>query len=215
MLGRLIAAVSNVAECAFSRRALVVALLLVAALVTSWGWLRPPLSCDLTSLHLPLGILKWSTAVPDAAVARAEGWRIFSPGVVLLIAIITGIVLIFRRPNWIPFIAGGLLSLAIWANAVVLLNHPLLVESLERELVSRQNVAAMIMELNESSVTVIGQARVSPISAAEQSTLWSAWPFRRYGMLLVVLAVVGLLFALHGPLSRRRFHRHYLRRALL
>ena len=190
-------------EMAVSRRALALMFLLLSALLTISGWLRPPLSRDLTPLQLPLGIWKGLTDVPDAATAHAAGTRIVSPGMVELAAICVGIAIVAWRPKSAAPVIAGLFSLSLGAYAIVLLNHPLLVESLARELGSRQHLATMIAELNESSVSVIGQARVPVLPLEDRSPLWSAWPFRCYGTFLVLQTAIGLLLFLRGTLPRR------------
>ncbi len=203
MLQWFITLASKIAEFAVTRRSLAVMFLLLGALLTCSGWLRPPLNRDLTPLHVPLGIWKYSTHIVDAPEAVDAGQRAFSPGALTLLAIAISIVIVIQRPEAAGRVAVVLLMVAVVANAMVLLNHPLLAESLELELSARQHMSVVMMSLNENSVTVIGQARVPPISSADQANLWSAWPFRRYGTLLIALAAVAVLLACRGPLPRR------------
>src|SRR5438128_268440 len=62
LLRRLLQGIGTVVERIVSRRGLALLFLAGAAVLALAGWLRPPLSPDLRSIHLPLGI--WPGAGP-------------------------------------------------------------------------------------------------------------------------------------------------------
>ena len=74
------------------------------------------------------------TTAPDASAAHLRAMADLKRGQLLAAYLAIGSVLVIRRPHLMSKFCGGLLMFSIAANAVVMFNHPLLVESLDAEL---------------------------------------------------------------------------------
>ncbi|MBV9122375.1 MAG: hypothetical protein JO112_03305, partial [Planctomycetes bacterium] len=100
--GRLL---GDAAEVVVSRRGLGVLFLLGALVLTLGGWLRPPLSTDIRSLYIPLGICR--AGQPTAQEMLQEPRRIpaDSGGVLLLALLAGGLLAVLWRPRWFAPVA--------------------------------------------------------------------------------------------------------------
>jgi tetratricopeptide (TPR) repeat protein len=197
-----------VAEALLTPRSLSLLFLLVAATLAAAGWLRPPLSQDISSLHLSLGV--WNHAAEPGAVLY--GPRRIPPdsaGLLLLGLLAGGAVVVLLRPRTFPVVAGVLLSAALAANAAVALNHPALIEMLEREREQRQRIVLLLgLSPMPTPLSRLDNGRIGlkpEIAAADSS--WSdptrGWDYLLYGCWLVGWAALGVWFGGRGSLWRR------------
>src|SRR5437016_1362947 len=89
---RLVDAITRAFEVVLSRRGLPVSFLALAAILARGGWIRPPLSPDISALHLPLGIDGLSSADGESILHGPRPIPVDSAGVVLLAVIGVGVV---------------------------------------------------------------------------------------------------------------------------
>jgi tetratricopeptide (TPR) repeat protein len=128
-------------ELAVSRRALAVAFLALSAVMTLGGWLRPPLSPDISGLHIPLGLVKDTTTTPEQMLARTNGIPPDSAGLLFLAVHVAGLLIVLLRPQLFAGVAGLLLTALMGINCAVVLNHPALMEVMGFEYTQRQGLA--------------------------------------------------------------------------
>lgn len=202
-------ALAALIEVPFTPRGLPVAFLLVAAALVLPGWLRPPLSRDISALHLPLGL--WHATDSETVPHSPRGVPFDSVGVPLLVLIGTGVVIVLRRSRRLSRVAGMILGAAIAANATIALNHPALIESLDDEYAQRMQMAAMIagspvpnaLTQNDNDRTGLAGA---PAGDEQPADLTRGWVHLGYGRWLVLWSVAGYLFASQGALRKRLAH---------
>jgi tetratricopeptide (TPR) repeat protein len=199
-----------------SPRALVLGFLLIAAFLTTRGWLRPPLSGDVPALCLPVHPADPDSDLPEQLLHGSRRIRIESIGTLMLAAMLPGVIVAVWRPRRMPAVAGLLLSGALAANAAVVLNYPGLIELLDIESEQRQRMVGMLGvvrpddALTDSStarvaaaVALDGLVSATPAECQERASLFRGWIYLKYGSWLVPWAAVGLLFWSRGSLGFR------------
>jgi tetratricopeptide (TPR) repeat protein len=206
-------------------RRLGIAFLMTALLFVCLGWLHPPLSRDISAFSLSLfpsvgkvGLVEspLREMMPSGSPSkeanlpksRFEGPRFDSPGMLLasLIAVLMCVMLV--RPGYIAIAAGLLLSGSIAANAALALNHPVLIEKLDREYEQRQQIAGALMKSPERPVLVnYRNGRIgldgAPGGEQQRGDPIRGWVYLKYGCWLVGWSALGLLLGSGGPLNRR------------
>jgi len=160
-----------------SRRGLMLLFFFSAAWLAVAGWIRPPLSGDISGAQLPLGAWAggWdvteslSGPFPPAHLAvKVSGElgadeilhgprRIWadSVGVLLLAIIVTGAILALCWPRCFATVTGLLLSAAICANAAAVLNHPRLIYLLDLEAEQRAQISRLYSISYDGSMTSV------------------------------------------------------------
>jgi tetratricopeptide (TPR) repeat protein len=158
-----------------ARRALILLFFGLAAGLALSGWIRPPLSRDISGLELPVGawaggwdlneILSGHFTSADISKAKVSEIRAEdvlhgprriladSVGILLLAIIVVGALVALCRPRWFPFVAGMLLSVAICANAATVLNHPRLIYLLDLESEQRAQISRIYSTSYDGSMT--------------------------------------------------------------
>lgn len=202
---RLVRLPALAAEGLVSRRGLALAFLVVALGLTLVGWLRPPLSRDLTPLQIPLGV--WERPAPADIINGPRALTINHLGAWLVSLIAVGMVLVLWQPRWLGGIAGLLVAVGIAANAMAALNHPLLIEALDHEYEQRQQLARMLLATDEGTMTDPTNSRVGlrgqPVGDEQRGDPVRGWLYLLYGRWLVLWAALGVLFGSLGPVQRR------------
>jgi hypothetical protein len=200
-------------ELPVTRRGLMLLFLLAAAVLARAGWLRPPLSPDIRSYHIPIGLpLDLGTASapsPDEIYRGPYHIVPVSVGLVLLgfLAVATLVVLI--RPSLFGLVVGLLLTLTIAGNAAVVLNHPALMELIDLEYEQQMQIASVLIASKDNLLVNYTNARSGAVELSEptedqqRGDLGRGWVYLMYGRYLALWATVGCLFGIHGPLRRR------------
>jgi tetratricopeptide (TPR) repeat protein len=213
-LQRLLQGLATVLEWGVGPRGLALAFLVAATALVLAGWLRPPLSPDLRSIYLPLGLWQ-ATLVPEEILHGPRRVPADSAGIVLLVLIAAGAAAVVRRPECLGVVAGLLLCGALAANAALVCNHPTLIEMLDREYEQRRQIASMSAESpegnpmspEENPMAAPNNGRVglagAPVADEQRADLVRGWVYLLYGYWLVPWAVAGIFFGSPGPLSRR------------
>ncbi len=182
----------------------------VAALLASAAWLQPPLSRDVSSWHLSLGLWRTSTLMPEAVLQGPRHVPLDSVGLVLVFVVLTGAVIVYRWPRHLDRVAGTLLGAALAANAAIALNHPALVESLDGEYAQRMQMATMIAgaqlpdALTRNDNDRLGLA-AAPSGDEQPADWWRGGLYLGHGRWLVLWAAGGCLFAGRGARATRLF----------
>ncbi len=195
-------------ELLVSRRGLALLFLGLAAGFTTAGWLRPPLSKDISSLHLPLGVCKGHEPPPEEMLGPNRPIPPDSVGVFLLALLALSGVTVWRWPDRIGTVAGLVLCAGVVGNAAVALNHPALIELLEQEFEQRQQINKVIASTPvKNAMTKPDNARVGalamPQGDEQRGDLCRGWPYLLYGWWLVLWGVTGTVAGYCGPLRRR------------
>ena len=183
---------------------------IVAALLASAAWLQPPLSRDVSSWHLSLGLWRIAAA-PQTILQGPRQIPADSLGLVLLFVILPGAVIVYRQPQRLGRVAGILLGVALAANAAIALNHPALIEALDGEYAQRMQIAAMIAgsplpdALTQNDNDRLGLA-AAPAGDEQPADWWRGGLYLGYGRWLVLWAAGGCLFAVRGALAARLLH---------
>jgi hypothetical protein len=183
--------------------------LLTAAAFAVAPWLHPPLSPDVRSLHVPLGLDPVGKPSPEEILHGPRRTRPDSVGVVLLGLISCGAVLALYRPRRLGSVAGLLLCAALGTSAAAALNHPALVELMDLEYEQRLQwvVAATHSPLKKGllSTTPNGRApiRAAPREDEQRGDPIRGWQYLHHGCWLVPWAALGVLLGSSGPLRRR------------
>jgi tetratricopeptide (TPR) repeat protein len=209
------------AQLTLSRRGLHVVFLMMAIFLTATraGWLRPPLSPDIRSIHMPLGIWKSETNSPEEILQGPRRVTLDSAGGLLLTLIASGTLVVLWRPQRFGTVAGLLLCGAICANSAAAFNHPALIELMDLELEQRQQIDKFVLPslpLNcppsEDKLLVAessdpGNARIglrsAPAEDEQCGDLGRGWDYLLYGQWLALWAVVGILLGGRGSLRQR------------
>jgi len=199
-------------ELALSRRGLAVAALLVAAGFSLSTWLRPPLSKDIRGLQLPVGLTSESSLIPDDATAVVDRTsRRDSLATALLLVIGVGLIAVVVEPKWLHIFSGLLVALGIAAVGATTMNHPAVIESLDREFEQRKQIHSILGTRSEELLAATSGARVytleslsSPLAplGAELDDPFHGWMYIVYGPWLVAFCLLVTLFSMQG--SRRR-----------
>lgn len=164
----------------------------VALGLAASGWLRPPLSPDVSGFHITLSP---GPAGPD------------SIGLLLTSLLGVGVLVVMWRPApaRLGAVAGLVLAAILAATAAVVLNHPALIECLDREQEQREHIAHVIRASPEpGSLTRPGNGRVQSApddGGPEGPTHGLAYLHR--GPWLVAWAALGVLLASPGSTGRR------------
>lgn len=126
-------AVSALAERVVSERGLALVFLLGATYLALVSWVRPPLSPDLASYHIPLGIGKNAGFDGGQLLGPGRSFHWDSIGAALLLVLIVSAVCVWRDSRRLPIAAAVLLATALAGNVVAAVNHPSLVQAMDRE----------------------------------------------------------------------------------
>ena len=175
------------------------------AIVATAGWLRPPLSNDIRTLHIPL-LSATAQGLDASAVLYGPRELIWlSPGLVLLAIILAGIVVVLRRPSRFPSAVGALLAGTITCVGTLVCNHPELIELLDEQLDQRQQLVHVLAATTEPAIRITDYPRVreSPSAAPRDTLLRSLLYLRVHGGLVIMLPVLALLLARRGRLVHR------------
>lgn len=218
------------AQRTLSRRGLQIVFLMMAIFLTATraGWLRPPLSPDIRSIHIPLGIWKSETNSPEEILQGPRRVTLDSAGGLLLTLIASGTLVVLWRPQRFGTVAGLLLCGAICANSAAAFNHPALIELMDLELEQRQQIDSFVLpslpltcppsedklllaELSDpgsdgcsvsSSNARIAETR-APAEDEQRGDLGRGCNYLLYGQWLALWAVVGILLAGRGSQRQR------------
>ncbi len=212
------------AELPLSHRGLQVIFLMTAIFltVTRAGWLRPPLSPDISSIHIPLGIWKSETYSPEEILRGPRRITLDSAGALLLTLIASGTLVVLWRPQRFGTVAGLLLCGAICVNSAAAFNHPALIELMDLELAQWQQIDKFVppsspdqgladpfvLPSSEDKLLVDPKkGRIAPTRAPaeyeQRGDLGRGWAYLLYGLWLVLWAVVGILLGCRGSLRQR------------
>jgi tetratricopeptide (TPR) repeat protein len=199
-----------------SRRALAVLFLLAAAGLTLASGLRPPLSQDISSLHISVGMPMGrgmeaashrSEAAPEVLVRESYPVEPDCVGVVLLALIAAAALFVLWRPGLIGVAAGLLTCAAIAVNAAMLFNHPALIEQMDLEYDQSQGLARTVSySPYKSALTTANTGRLAdarPGENEQRADLLRGWTYLLYGQWLVAWGIVGVLFGSRGSMGRR------------
>jgi hypothetical protein len=195
-------------ELPLSRRGLALVFLAVALGLTLASWVRPPLSSDLRSLHVPLGFWENEPAPPEEILQGRRLWP-DSVGLWLTVLILAGVGLLLWRPRLLGTVAGLVLCGALAANAAVALNHPALVELLDREYEQRQQLVSSVVELRENLLDNVLASTLTEridtgLAANGQRADWGrGLAYLLHGRWLILWALLGVFLGLQGTPRRR------------
>jgi hypothetical protein len=194
---------TSVLEAAFSRRGLALGFLAIAVWSLRLGWVRPPLSGDLHSFQLSIGL---SVNAPPAELVQGPAPILLdSVGVILAILIALGAVLVLILPERLSLAAGLVFCAAIAGNAAIVFNHPALIQHLDDEAQQRFNILQTIgAEPDEDSMAETKNARVELVLAGDeiaQQHWLHGFQYLCYGPWLVFWAGLGVLWG--SPTSLR------------
>ena len=191
----------------FSRRGLYVSFLALMLVRTLGGWLRPPLSGDMSSFALPL----LGQATSDIAAPLMPGGTGFiwlSIGTVMAALIGVGAVVALVWATRFHLAAGLLLCGVMACLSSAAFNHPALIARLDQEHQQREELASVLQTtaLPPVDITVVPRVQ-APVAAGEQrGALLRGLYYLRYGGSLLLLAAMGLLLSTRGALSHRLGH---------
>ncbi|MBY0525819.1 MAG: hypothetical protein K2R98_20670 [Gemmataceae bacterium] len=193
---------------AISQRALPLVFLAGATFLATACWLRPALSPDVRSYHIPLAI--WSTTSPEPEEILIGPRRLVfdSIGVLLLALVAAGAVAILWRPVHVETVAGVLLCSALATNAAAALNHPALIELMDIEFEQRRQVASLIIKSPEKKAMANPHnGRIGGHGALtedeQRGDVVRGGVYLLYGQWLILWAVLGIVFGGRGTLLRR------------
>lgn len=197
--------VSSVTEAVVSRRALCAIYLLVAAACATAGWLQPPLSRNIRSVHIPIGIIAHEDYPPEVILHGPRRIPLDSSGMVMVVAIVAGAVVVVLRPNRLGVVAGILLCLSIGLSAATALNHPILTELMDQEFEQRQDMKSALISYSEIAVVRPGAARIrsGPDRNLPLGPAVRGFDYLLYGQWLMIWTLAGVLFCARGRLLRR------------
>jgi hypothetical protein len=196
---------------AFGRRGLPALFFLLAVIVATAYWVRPPISSDIRSVHLSLGLLSPKEQGPEQLLRGPrripEDIPLDSAGGLALACIGGGLLLVLIAPRLLGFAAGVLLCAAVAGNAAIV-NHPLLVEMMDQEFAQRRQIEDQIFVAPaQKHLTNSGNGRLSslvyPCDGEQPGDLLRSWNYLLYGRWLVLWALLGILCGAAGSLQRR------------
>jgi hypothetical protein len=193
----------------FSYRGLCLCFLALMAWLTLSGWLRPPLSNDISAFRLPLLANRPYDPTPAAQLYGPRAFVALSPGVVVLALLVVGAVVAVRRPERFNVAAGLLLCGLLGCVAAVLVNHPELVSLLDDQLGQRKQLVAVLAGTTEPPLRITDDPRVedSADPLYERDTLLrGAVYLHTHRFLLLMLPALACLLATRGTLGRRVGH---------
>jgi hypothetical protein len=211
--------VAAIADALLSRRGLAVLFLLIAAGLTLASGLRPPLSQDLSSLHIPVALPISKSADGEIVLGGQEeadpqvllhGSHPVEPecaAVVLLAVITLAALFVLWKPNLIGVAAGVLACVSIAVNATMLFNHPALIELMDLEYDHGQGIAHTVAySPNKSALTTSNTGRLAdarPGENEQRADVLRGWTYLLYGQWLVAWSILGVLFGGRGSMGRR------------
>ena len=207
LAGRALRGIAWGVEQGLSTRGLQSLFLVCAAGLVLSGWLRPPLARDISSLHIPLGVVGDGATTPEEILFGPRRVPLDSIGIVLL-ALLAGMwIVLMARPERFALCAGVLLCVSLAANAAVALNHPALIELLDYEYEQRQLVSQVLNRAEENAMVNATNGRIglrgSPVGDQQRGDMGRGWVYLLYGRWLVGWSVLGLLLGAWGPCLRR------------
>ena len=169
--------------------------------------LRPPLSQDISSLRLPIGVIADDKTEPETLLRGSGPTRLDCAGIILLAVIAAGAVVVLWRPRWMAIAAGLLTCSAVAVYAAVILNHPALVELMDLEYDHSQVIARTVASSPyKSALTTSNTGRLADVRPEENEQRADAlrgWTYLLYGQWLVLWGAVGILFGGSGSTGRR------------
>jgi tetratricopeptide (TPR) repeat protein len=183
---------------------------LALVLLLLWaGWLRPPLSPDISVFRLPL--LTGSTA-NYSPVAQLYGPRKLvaaSPGVMLLAMLAVGAIIAIRRPDKFGVASGLLVCGVIASLASLLFNHPELLSLMDDQFQQRKQLVSVLAETTEPTLRVTDAAPVEDSQDrlyAPDTLLRGIVFLHTHSLLVVGVTALACLLATRGSLGRRLRH---------
>jgi len=198
------------------RRGLALGFLLLAAVLTTAGWIQPPLSSDIRGLYVPLGIFE---AQPINILRGPRSVPADSAGIFLLALVGVGVLAVLWRPQNLGWVSGLLLCGTLAGLGAATINHPVLVELMEKESTEREQIASMLSQIKDNSVVVLafmkeedtsslsrrGNARSqsSNIESERGLDLVKGETFLTHGVWLIPLTALGIVFSTAGTLCLR------------
>lgn len=196
---------SAVGEAALTPRGMSAGFFLIALVLATSGWLRPPLSHDIRSVYLSLGLVDSASQSPAEMLYGTRRVPIDSAGVAVVVLIAVAAALVFRKPARFAGFAGVLLCASLGATAATIVNHPALIELFDFEQKQRGEIVAMLRDLEANAVTDNSNARVRalPAEEGERGGLTRGFVYVWGGWWLIPFAAGGVLFGSRGPLRRR------------
>jgi tetratricopeptide (TPR) repeat protein len=213
--------VAVAADVLLSRRGLAVLFLLVAAGLTLASGLRPPLSQDISSLHIPVGIpisrntegelvLRAShkeEADPEALLRGSHPVGPDCVAVVLLALLAPAALFVVWKPELLGVAAGLFTCASIAVIFAMLFNHPALIELMDLEYDQSQGIARTVeYSPYKSALTTANTGRLAdarPGENEQRADLLRGWTYLLYGQWLVAWGIVGVLFGSRGSMGRR------------
>jgi tetratricopeptide (TPR) repeat protein len=199
---------SDAFDLVLSPRGLALTFLLVSALLVSAGWYRPPLSPNVRSYHIPLGLWKNLEPPPDLIVRGPRQISVDSIGVLLTVLIVAVGVVLLWRPRYVGAVAGILLAACLAGNMAAAFNHPGAVELMDREYEHRQQIVGMITSSpGDYAVANTGNGRIGPEGDPGidefRGDLRRGWVYLLYGRWLVLWIAAAHLLGSTGALRCR------------
>lgn len=193
------------AELAVTRRGLALLFLAPACVLATTGILRPSLSFDIRTVHLPLGLTFPGTPSAETMLNGPRTIPADSAGLALVGLIGLAVIVLLFRPRRFGATMGLLLVGAACTAASAAINHPALLELMDHENEQRSAIAALLAEEYPDTLVDAGNARVgsNPLSEDARGGLERGRAHLTHGWWLGPWAATGLLFGGWGPLRRR------------
>lgn len=197
-----------------SARGLAIIFLAVAAFLSISGWLRPPLSRDISPLYLSLGIRGKTADQPPQLDSRPEELFLgqdhiprHSAGILLLGLIGLGTIVAMIQPQRLGMVAGILLAVGMMINAAAAFNHPLLIQALDYEFEQRQQIVGALAARYDNTVTTPANGRISrktqPDGTGQRGDLSRGLVYLLYGRWFLLWTALGTILASRGTMPRR------------
>jgi tetratricopeptide (TPR) repeat protein len=194
-------------ELPVSRRGLPVVFLLLAGGLAVAGWLRPPLTTDISGLHIPIGLGTTPGPSPEVILYGPRRVTADSLGLVLVALIAGAILVVLWRPQRFGMVAGVLMAASIAANAAAALNHPGLIERIDSEYEQWQQIVTVDLQSKTQVLANYPTGRINlvgqPAENDHRGDPVRGFVYLLYGRWLVLLAGAGVLLAGCSALRRR------------
>ncbi len=191
-----------VTEALFSRKGLALGCLVWLAVLTTSGWIVPPLSPKLSALHLPLRFVLGGGPLAEDLLYAPRRVMLGSLGTCLLFLYIVAMVAVFFRPSRLPKMAGLLFSVVIAANALLLGNHPELIELIRSENGQQKRIVAMMQTEYPATLSEPHRVPIEEDALAVRVSL-SSLSYLGYGVWSAFLLALVMVFASERPLPQR------------
>jgi hypothetical protein len=200
--------VTGLTEALLSRRGLALFFLTVAAALAVASCLRPPLSQDILSVRIPLGVWKGGSPAPEDLLNGSSKIPYDSAGVLLLAVIAAGMVVVFLAPQRFGLVAGLLFSVAIAVGAAAALNHPALIELMDHEYEQRAQIASVLPKLSAAQTLPSYEngrvdASLAPREEEQRADLVRGWVYWQYWTWFLVWILLGVVLGCAGGLWQR------------